>query len=191
VWSDDNYPTGFSSLSTNEFAARTTGGVRFVTAIDGSGNPTGGVSVVAGGGSWSSLSDRNAKDNFAPVDTSELLRRLSSFPIQTWNYKAQAASIRHIGPTAQDFHAAFSIGEDDKHITTIDADGVALAAIQGLYRMLLGKDTEIRDLRAHEAVLSRRVNEIQLLKARLDSLEGNGGLKTTNAESSLWHKYRP
>jgi len=35
--------------------------------------------------------------------------------------------VLHLGPVAQDFHAAFGLGADDKHIATVDADGVALA----------------------------------------------------------------
>ena len=54
--------------------------------------------------------------------------------MQTWNLKSQDPAIRHIGPMAQDFYAAFNVGEDDKHINSVDADGVALAAIQGLNR---------------------------------------------------------
>ncbi|CAM3987306.1 hypothetical protein MEZE111188_19330 [Mesobacillus zeae] len=39
----------------------------------------------------------------------------------------------HIGPTTQDFHADFGLnGEDNKHISNVDIQGVALAAIQGL-----------------------------------------------------------
>jgi len=131
VWADD-VPYDFSSTATREFSARATGGVRFVTAVDGSGNPTAGVQVAAGGGSWSSISDRNLKENFSPVDAEDILARLAALPISTWNYKAQDESIRHIGPMAQDLYAAFGVGESNRHITTIDADGIALAAIQGL-----------------------------------------------------------
>ena len=53
-------------------------------------------------------------------------------PIREWNYKAQDAAIRHVGPTAQDFHAAFGLGEDPLRISTIDADGIALAAVKAL-----------------------------------------------------------
>jgi trimeric autotransporter adhesin len=77
-----------------------------------------------------------------------LLDRLAHIPMQTWNYKAQAASIRHIGPMAQDFYSAFNIGEDDTHITAIDADGVSLAAIQGLYKVVQEQQAEIASLKA-------------------------------------------
>ena len=35
---------------------------------------------------------------------------------------------------AQDFYAAFAVGKDDRGINSVDEEGVALAAIQGLYR---------------------------------------------------------
>ena len=73
-------------------------------------------------------------------------------PLSTWNYKAQDDSIRHMGPMAQDFRAAFGLGVSDKLIDTIDPDGVALAAIQGLntelQERLAEKDAEIAELRA-------------------------------------------
>lgn len=53
-------------------------------------------------------------------------------PVREWNYKAQDQAIRHIGPTAQDFHAAFGLGQDERRINTLDADGVALAALRAL-----------------------------------------------------------
>ena len=69
-------------------------------------------------------------------------------PIQEWNYKSQDESIRHIGPMAQDFHAAFGLGNNNTTITTIDPDGVALAAIQELVKQNEAKDIEIDNLKA-------------------------------------------
>jgi len=40
--------------------------------------------------------------------------------------------VRHIGPVAQDFHAAFGLGEDERSIHTGDAHRAVLVAIQGL-----------------------------------------------------------
>ncbi len=98
---------------------------------------------LSAGGAWSPPSDRNAKMNFASVDTSEILAKVASLPIQTWSYKAENASIRHLGPMAQDFSAAFGLGQDDKHISTVDEEGVALAAIQGLYQLVQEQQAEI------------------------------------------------
>jgi len=54
----------------------------------------------------------------------------------------------------QDFHAAFGLGQDDRYIGALDADGVALAAIQALYKLSLEKDRKI-------AELEQRLNELQ------------------------------
>lgn len=133
VWADGE-DFDFPSTSANEFAVRCTGGARFVSSINAFGNPIAGVQLAAGGGSWSSLSDRNAKQNLADINGSEILNKVLSLKISDWNYISQKKAIRHIGPMAQDFYAAFGVGEDDKHITTVDADGVALAGIQALAR---------------------------------------------------------
>jgi hypothetical protein len=99
----------------------------------GTTNPTnklqvaGGVSATA----FVSTSDRNAKENFASVSPLEVLNKVITIPITMWNFK-DLKDGRHMGPMAQDFYAAFGVGPDVKHIATVDADGVALAAIQGL-----------------------------------------------------------
>jgi hypothetical protein len=91
------------------------------------------------------LSDRGAKTNFATVDAISVLERLAGIPIESWSYR-QDAAVTHIGPVAQDFRAAFGLGADDTHINTVDADGVAMAAIQGLYQLVREKDAQIVSL---------------------------------------------
>lgn len=142
VWSDNSSATAFGSTTDNEFSVRASGGVRFASNAGG----TTGVSLVAGGGSWAMLSDRNAKENFAPIDAGEVLEKVAKLPVTTWNYHAQADSIRHIGPMAQDFKAAFGLGQSDRTITSSDLDGVALAAIKGLNEKLESRDQRIADL---------------------------------------------
>jgi len=159
VWADSSGFFYFPSSQTNEFAVRATGGVRFVSGVDSNGVPVAGVALAAGSGSWSSLSDRNVKTNFAPVNSRELLDRLAQLPVQTWNYKSQSGSVRHIGPTAQDFHAAFAVGEDDRHIATVDEAGVALAAIQGLIHKVEQKETEITELKRRLEKLEQRMDQ--------------------------------
>jgi hypothetical protein len=82
------------------------------------------------------LSDRNAKRGFEPVLPDEVLAGVMSLPITTWRYRDEAAGVSHIGPMAQDFKANFGLGEDERYIATVDADGVALAAIQALHRRM-------------------------------------------------------
>jgi hypothetical protein len=163
VWGDST-EADVESSGNNQFIARAVGGVTFYTSTDLST----GVTVSGGGGSWSSVSDRNAKQNFAPVDGQILLARLIEVPVLTWNYKAQDPSIRHLGPMAQDFRAAFGLGEDDKHIATVDADGVALAAIQELYKASQEKD---RLIKAQGEKIDQLTRETADLRARLARLE--------------------
>src|SRR6185503_11390925 len=169
VWADATLgPNGigldFASTSSNQFLVRATGGAYFVSAVDTTGSNIAGVTLASGSGSWSSLSDRNAKENFTAANARAILDKVAALPLASWNYKAQGAGVRHFGPTAQDFHAAFGLGTDDKHIATVDADGVALAAIQGLNQKV---EEENRTL--HEA-LKKRESEIEKLKAGLAEL---------------------
>jgi hypothetical protein len=83
------------------------------------------------GGTWTNNSDRNLKCNILPVDTKVILDKIASLPISFWEYTAESGT-RHIGPMAQDFFAAFEVGSSDTSLSTIDVDGVALAAIQAL-----------------------------------------------------------
>ena len=92
------------------------------------------------------ISDRNRKAGFAGVDTHAILDHVARLPIETWQFKGE--TIRHIGPMAQDFSAAFHVGADDRHIDLIDANGVALAAIQALTERLEAQETELAALRA-------------------------------------------
>ncbi|MCC6594692.1 MAG: tail fiber domain-containing protein [Xanthomonadales bacterium] len=104
-----------------------------------------GVSLAANSGSWSSLSDRNLKTAINAVDPVAVLRTMVDLPISTWSYTAQGEGVRHMGPMAQDFAASFGLGEDDTHINTVDIDGVALAAIQGLHTRLQDENTALRE----------------------------------------------
>jgi hypothetical protein len=137
--------------------------VRFVTAINGNGTPSASVTLASGSGTWSSLSDRHAKENFTPTNAREVLDKVAALPMTSWNYKAQEKSVRHLGPMAQDFHAAFGLGENDRTITTVDADGVALAAIQGLNAKL---EEEIKAKEARITELERRLAGIERLLAK-------------------------
>ncbi len=155
VWGDST-ATAVHSTAANQFTVRASGGVRFFSNA----GATTGVSLAPGSGSWTSLSDRNAKDHFQPVDQRSVLEKVAALPMNTWNYKTQDAAIRHIGPTAQDFKAAFDVGETDTGIATVDEGGVALAAIQGLNQKLEEKDAEIQDLKQSVAELKKMVQAL-------------------------------
>jgi hypothetical protein len=80
-------------------------------------------------------SDRASKHDFEPIDVDTVLERLATVPISRWRYDAEPG-VDHMGPMAQDFHATFGLGDSDRRITTVDANGVALAAIQALHHRL-------------------------------------------------------
>jgi hypothetical protein len=142
--------------------------------IDGSGGATWTCSLQSGT-SWVCTSDRNLKENLVAVDGHETLERLSRVPIFTWNAKGQDPATRHIGPMAQDFYAAFEVGEDDRHLATIDLDGVALSAIQGLHQLSQGQAQRIAALEARnddlEAENRAQQTQIDELATRLATLE--------------------
>jgi hypothetical protein len=117
-------------------------------------------------GTFVSASDRNAKENITAVDPASVLDRVVAMPISEWNYKQDPDS-RHLGPMAQDFHAAFGVGPDDKHIATVDADGVALAAIQGLNQKV---EEQARSLKAREERIARLESDLAELKGLVRGL---------------------
>jgi len=111
-----------------------------------------GVKLGAASGTWASLSDRDSKTDIAPLDDAAILAKVSTLPVSTWRYKTEAG-VRHVGPMAQDFYASFGVGGDDRHITSIDEDGVALAAIKALH-------AENARLRDRLAALEKRVDAL-------------------------------
>jgi hypothetical protein len=159
VWSDgSNGSTALTSSRAYQFLARASGGFTLYTNA----GATVGAQLAAGSGAWASLSDRNAKTNIVPLDDDTVLAKVASLPISRWSYRTEHG-VRHVGPMAQDFYAAFKVGEDDKHITSIDEDGVALAAIKALH----GQNAA---LRADNATLHADVKELRGELAALRAL---------------------
>lgn len=177
VWADAT-DADIASTANNQFIVRASGGIwlgtnsapsfpagRFLNTSTGA--------YLSSAGNWTNSSDRALKDNFTAVDGKEILARLSKVPILGWNYKAEDASIRHIGPVAQDFYAAFGVGQDDTHISTVDADGVALAALQGAYQLIQEKDAQIAAQQAQIDDLASRLAALESLVAQL-AAKGEG-----------------
>ena len=159
IWGDGSVAT--YNYADNQFVVRASGGISFYTS--GSTAGTGGAQLAPGSSSWTAISDRNAKDNVKSVDARDVLRRVAAMPLSTWHYKTQDEKYRHMGPMAQDFYAAFHLGETDKGIDTVDADGVALAAIQGLNAKLDEKDT------GTAVLIEEKEREINTLRADKDA----------------------
>jgi len=177
VWADDTNADFDPSLSPhgwgngnaiNTFNVRASGGIWFVTGLDPSNQPASYVYVSPGSGTWAGFSDRAAKENFRAIDTRQIVEKIAAMPIETWNYIAEGAQVRHLGPVSQDFWAAFGLGPNDKTITHIDEGGVALAAIQGLNAKL---EAQIAEKNARIGALEARMAELEALRSELASLK--------------------
>ena len=105
-------------------------------------------------GVWTNSSDRDRKENFAPVNGADVLDKISELPISEWNYKVEDQSVKHIGPVAQDFYEAFGLGGDDKAISTIDPSGVALAGMKEII-----------------GIIKKQSEQIELLERKIARLE--------------------
>ncbi len=128
---------GFGSRQLGDFFISTIGAPAVQMSLTSAGNMT----IT---GTYASTSDRSVKDDITAVDPAEVLAKVAGLPIATWRYKDDQAT--HVGPMAQDFHAAFGLGADDKHIAPADMAGLGLAAIQALKAEVAEKDARIRAL---------------------------------------------
>lgn len=156
VFADDSSSNTFASFAANEFVVRASGGVGFYTNAA----TTTGAEMAPGGGSWAVLSDANMKENVREVSGEGVLAKLAAMPVREWNYVSQDAGIRHMGPTAQDFRAAFGLGDFPLRINTIDADGVALAGVKALEARTRALQAEVDALRRRlEALLAETARE--------------------------------
>ncbi|MBL9137713.1 MAG: tail fiber domain-containing protein [Verrucomicrobiales bacterium] len=117
-------------------------------------------------------SDKAAKSEFRAVDSNEVLDKVSRLPISTWSYRDNSR-VRHVGPMAQDFKAAFDVGSDDgRHISVVDGIGVSLAAIQGLHAQLRDSQSRVADQDQEIAQLKADLGDLrQILAERLAALE--------------------
>jgi hypothetical protein len=163
VWSDGT-GTLTQDDGVNQFVVRAGGGFFFYTGTGATG-----AHLDTGATSWTALSDRNAKKDIEPEDCQAVLNKLALVPISHWHYNWEAeTNTPHIGPMAQDFKHAFYPGRDDKGITTLEFDGVELAAIQGLNQKVDDKEARIQQQAAEIKNLKRQNDS---LAARLNGLE--------------------
>jgi len=173
VWGDATFADVTCDIN-NRTIFRADGGFYIYT----SGDLSTGAYLGHGESAWQPIplapSDRNLKQDIVPVDAQLVLERVAALPLSTWSYKT-TEEIRHMSPMAQDFYAAFGLGEDDEHIHTLDASGVALAAIQGLHARNQALEEENVELRARldrmETEQTAQQAQIDDLSARLRALE--------------------
>jgi hypothetical protein len=108
-------------------------------------------------------SDRSLKTDIEPANAADILLKLVKLPIQSWRYTNEVAGVRHVGPMAQDFKAAFKLGDNELFIGLLDEGGVALAAIQELNLKMEALTAELRCRDAQNAQLKDELSELKKL----------------------------
>ncbi len=171
VYGDGSTTDTISATQHNQFVVRAQnmwfGIDNNVTATAGRFLETSTGAYLTTGGTWTNSSSRALKTNFAPINARAVLQQVLQLPIQTWNYKAEDAKVRHIGAISQDFHQLFGFGDSAESIATVDADGVALAAIQGLHEELQDRDAKLAQ---QQQELGQLKQQIKAQQAMIDGL---------------------
>lgn len=167
VFADNTTMSLTNSTAPNQFMVKASGGTIFYT----NSSLTAGVSLAAGSGAWSTVSDKRRKEHFKKADGEFILSQIADMDISSWNYKTQDAAIRHLGPTAQDFYKAFQLGESDTTITTTDIDGISMAAIQALAKRTQELNEKAMELEQLKMQVKALLQEKAVLEKRLTVIE--------------------
>jgi hypothetical protein len=153
----------FSNTDVGDFTVNLIGSGGQEFTVGPRNNAAGPTMVVQGSvqaTSFLSASSRELKTDFATLDGKEVLANLAALPVTSWRYKTEDEDTRHFGPVAEDFQAAFQLG-DGETISDVDANGVTMSAVQGLYAMLLEKEAEIEALKHANAALDARLASLE------------------------------
>ncbi len=177
VWADSQ-SADFVSTGANQFLVRAAGGVYFGDDSSVSLPPGRFINTSTGahltdGGAWTNSSSRVLKAGFEAIDSGAILSAVMRLPLTRWFYRGSPEEGVHLGPMAEDFHAAFGLGTGTGTISTVDASGVALAAIQGLNARLEAENERLRERNEiqDQAILELR-HELAALRSRLERDQG-------------------
>ena len=72
-----------------------------------------------------------------------------------------------MGPVSQDFYRAFELGQDERHIAPLDANGVALAGIQALVQTVQEQEAQLTQLQQQNRELEARLAALEKLMETL------------------------
>jgi hypothetical protein len=167
---------GNSSVTTVNLSGATSTSYALVV---GNSSSNGNGAYLTKGGTWTNASDRNLKEDFSDLSGAEILKKIGALDIKRWKYKG--TDEYHIGPVAQDFYRLFSVGNDDKRISTIDPSGVALAGIKALSEKINEQETLINQLTDEVKQLKQQPELKHSLKARRPSRDEKIALALFNS----------
>jgi hypothetical protein len=145
----------------NQFMVHALGGVNIFTGRTTRGTKTGAI-LRPGSSAWYYVSDKDAKTVFQEVNASAIVESLGQTPVYRWRYSGNHSGHLHVGPMAQDMYKAFSLGEHSDRISTIDADGVALASIKGIYQEIAQLNATAAYYRKHFELQESTISEQRL-----------------------------
>jgi len=118
--------------------------------------------------SFNTTSARARKTAVEPVDPGAVLSGVESLSVSTWEFERDEDDTRHVGPMAGEFNETFEVGDGDGHISSVDADGVALAAIQGLSDGLDEREDRLDDLAGEFDGLDDHRQRVERLAAAVE-----------------------
>ncbi|MBI2566918.1 MAG: hypothetical protein HYV63_07810 [Candidatus Schekmanbacteria bacterium] len=123
------------------------------------------LAVTAAGNLWiagtlTQSSSRAVKGHVVSAESLNVLGHLKNLEVALWSYKHDAPTVKHLGPFAEDFHAAFGLGESSTGIAVSDVAGVALVAVKELQAELEAKNARIDEMSARIAQLEAVVQKL-------------------------------
>jgi hypothetical protein len=166
-----------SNSASNQMTMRFAGGYQLY-----SNNLTNiGVSLSAGGNSWSSISDSTKKENFQAVNGDIFLENLSRLKLGSWNYKGQnPTTFRHFGPMAQEIFHYF--GNDgigtigcDTTLSTADMDGIMMICLQALENRTTALMEQNRKLSDENYLLIQRLEKVEIIIEKIAAVKEDNG----------------
>jgi Head domain of trimeric autotransporter adhesin/Chaperone of endosialidase len=174
VIGDNSTTTLMSPSLNNHFSARFNGGYSLYTSAATITSEACFLPLLSN--AWVTASDYKLKEKFATTNGEDFLKKISAMKLGSWNYISQSQlKLRHYGPMAQDFYAAFGKDEygtigNDTTINSADFAGVSFIAIQALEKrttLLQKENEEVKESLLHQQELIALLQkEIELLKRK-------------------------
>jgi hypothetical protein len=108
------------------------------------------------------------------VDVDAILDDVGTLDVRTWRYTAEdGGTVERVGPAAEEFYETVGLWEDADRAAG-DADGVALAAIQGLTAVVETQrerlDTQERRIEAQRETIAEQRDDLESLRSTVESI---------------------
>jgi len=169
VISDGNDNTLSSSVA-NQLSMRFTGEYSFFTNQ----NANVGARLNGGTSAWTTISDKNVKNNILELNPKIILEKLNKLQIFSWNYKGFDSGIRNYGPMAQEFFELFGndgLGQigTDKTVSSYDLSALGIIGIQTLKENLTNNKIKISELEYKNQVYKEKLEKLNQIKIKLEN----------------------